>query len=171
MLKTTLKIIALASSLTAGSHNLTLSVQAAEQVIGTVIGLEPIYTTRTIQTPHQVCNAVQVSSNNNSNFLQGAIIGGIIGNSLRGGSQVRNRNTGAWIGAFIGSNQSNGQGVRQENRCHTQYTQTSQQVVDQYWVVIDVHGQVIRKAIWAHNGSTNVRLGQKIPLRVNYYLN
>ena len=161
----------MASLLTAGSHNLTLSVQAAEQVIGRVIGLEPIYTTRTIQTPHQVCNTVQVSSNNNSNCLQGAIIGGIIGNSLRGGSQVRNRNTGAWIGAVMGSNQSNGQGVRQENRCHTQYTQTSQQVVDQYCVVIDVHGQVIRKAIWAHNGFTNVRLGQKIPLRVNYYLN
>ena len=51
MLKTTLKIIAVASLLTAGSHNLTLSVQAAEQVIGRVIGLEPIYTTRTIQTP------------------------------------------------------------------------------------------------------------------------
>ena len=121
MLKTTLKIIAVVSLLTAGSHNLTLSVQAAEQVIGRVIGLEPIYTTRTIQTPHQVCNAVQVSSNNNSNFLQGAIIGGIIGNSLRGGSQIRNRNTGALIGAFIGSNQSNGQGVRQEKRCLTQY--------------------------------------------------
>ena len=161
MIIKTLKTLAL--------FTLISSAASAEQVTGRVIGLEPIYITQTIQTPHQVCNTVQVSSNND-NALRGAIIGGIIGNSLRGGSKIRNRNAGILIGGILGSN-SGGNVVRQENRCHTQYSQSVQQVIHQYWVVIDVHGQIIRKALWARNGSTDVRVGQRISLNVNYSLN
>ena len=71
------------------------------QVDGTVVGLEPIYSNRTVNTPHQVCNTVQVPMNHNSNVLQGAIIGGILGNSLRGGDRVHNRNRGALLGALL----------------------------------------------------------------------
>jgi uncharacterized protein YcfJ len=171
VLKTTLKVLATATLLTACSHSLTLSVEAAERVYGKVVGLEPIYKTQTVQTPYQSCNIVQVVTNSNDALLRGAIIGGIIGNSLRGGSRVRNRNAGAIIGAFIGNSQSNGSVVRQENRCRTQYRTTTQEIVHQYWVVINVHGQIIRKAIWANNGQTHLRIGNSIPLDVNYSLN
>jgi len=139
------------------------------QVDGTVVGLEPIYSNRTVNTPHQVCNTVQVPMNHNSNVLQGAIIGGILGNSLRGGDRVRNRNRGALLGALIVGNQSSGQGmVRQETQCRTQYRQSVQTQLEQYWVMIDVHGQIIRRTVYPNH---NLSIGQTISLWVNYSLN
>ena len=109
---------------------------------------------------------------NNANVLQGAIIGGIIGNSLRGGSKVRNRNTGAIIGAFIGANQSSGNNsTRVENRCHTVNRRNAYQVVEQYWLDIRVHGTTIRRSIYAKNNRPNVRIGQQIDVMVNYSVN
>ena len=139
------------------------------QVNGTIVGLEPIYSNRTVNTPYQICNNVQVPMNHNSNLFQGAIIGGIIGNSLRGGDRVHNRNMGALLGGLIAGNQSSGQGmVRQETQCRTQYRQSVQTRLEQYWVMIDVHGQIIRRTVYPNH---NLRIGQTISLRVNYYLN
>ena len=106
---------------------------------------------------------------NNEKLLQGAIIGGIIGNSLRGGSKVRNRNTGAILGAFIGANQSGY--TRVENRCRTVNRRNSYQVIEQYWLDIRVHGTTIRRSVYANNNRPNVRIGQQIDVMVNYSVN
>ncbi len=172
MIKTAIKILALSTLLTACSHTLSLSVRAAERATGTIVGIQPIYSTRYENVPELVCNNVHVPLINNANVLQGAIIGGIIGNSLRGGSKVRNRNTGAIIGAFIGANQSSGNNsTRVENRCHTVNRRNAYQVVEQYWLDIRVHGTTIRRSIYANNNRPNVRIGQQIDVMVNYSVN
>ena len=169
MIKTVIKIVALSALLTACSHSLSLSVRAAERATGTVVGIQPIYSTRYENVPELVCNNVQVPVVNNEKLLQGAIIGGIIGNSLRGGSKVRNRNTGAILGAIIGANQSSY--TRVENRCHTVNRRNSYQVIEQYWLDIRVHGTTIRRAVYANNNRPNVRIGQQIDVMVNYSVN
>ena len=169
MIKTVIKIVALSTLLTACSHSLSLSVRAAERVTGTVVGIQPIYSTRYENVPELICNNVQVPVVNNEKLLQGAIIGGIIGNSLRGGSKVRNRNTGAILGAFIGANQSGY--TRVENRCRTVNRRNSYQVIEQYWLDIRVHGNTIRRSVYANNNRPNVRIGQQIDVMVNYSVN
>lgn len=169
MIKTVIKIVALSALLTACSHSLSLSVRAAERVTGTVVGIQPIYSTRYENVPELICNNVQVPVVNNEKLLQGAIIGGIIGNSLRGGSKVRNRNTGAILGAFIGANQSGY--TRVENRCRTVNRRNSYQVIEQYWLDIRVHGNTIRRSVYANNNRPNVRIGQQIDVMVNYSVN
>jgi len=169
MIKTVIKIVALSALLTACSHSLSLSVRAAERVTGTVVGIQPIYSTRHENVPELVCNNVQVPVVNNEKLLQGAIIGGIIGNSLRGGSKVRNRNTGAILGAIIGANQSSY--TRVENRCRTVNRRNSYQVIEQYWLDIRVHGTTIRRSVYANNNRPNVRIGQQIDVMVNYSVN
>ena len=169
MIKTAIKILALSTLLTACSHTLSLSVQAAERATGTIVGIQPIYSTRYENVPELVCNNVQVPVVNNEKLLQGAIIGGIIGNSLRGGSKVRNRNTGAILGAFIGANQSGY--TRVENRCRTVNRRNSYQVIEQYWLDIRVHGTTIRRSVYANNNRPNVRIGQQIDVMVNYSVN
>ena len=169
MIKTVIKIVALSALLTACSHSLSLSVRAAERATGTVVGIQPIYSTRYENVPELVCNNVQVPVVNNEKLLQGAIIGGIIGNSLRGGSKVRNRNTAAILGAFIGANQSGY--TRVENRCRTVNRRNSYQVIEQYWLDIRVHGTTIRRSVYANNNRPNVRIGQQIDVMVNYSVN
>ena len=169
MIKTVIKIVALSALLTACSHSLSLSVRAAERTTGTVVGIQPIYSTRYENVPELVCNNVQVPVVNNEKLLQGAIIGGIIGNSLRGGSKVRNRNTAAILGAFIGANQSGY--TRVENRCRTVNRRNSYQVIEQYWLDIRVHGTTIRRSVYANNNRPNVRIGQQIDVMVNYSVN
>lgn len=169
MIKIVIKIVALSALLTACSHSLSLSVRAAERTTGTVVGIQPIYSTRYENVPELVCNNVQVPVVNNEKLLQGAIIGGIIGNSLRGGSKVRNRNTGAILGAFIGANQSGY--TRVENRCRTVNRRNSYQVIEQYWLDIRVHGTTIRRSVYANNNRPNVRIGQQIDVMVNYSVN
>ena len=169
MIKKVIKIVALSALLTSCSHSLSLSVRAAERVTGTVVGIQPIYSTRHENVPELVCNNVQVPVVSNEKLLQGAIIGGIIGSSLRGGSKVRNRNTGAILGAIIGANQSSY--TRVENRCHTVNRRNSYQVIEQYWLDIRVHGTTIRRAVYANNNRPNVRIGQQIDVMVNYSVN
>ncbi len=172
MIKTAIKILALSTLLTACSHTLSLSVHAAERVTGTIVGIQPVYGTRYENVPELVCNNVHVPLTNNANVLQGAIIGGIIGSALRGGSKSRNRNTGAIIGAFIGANQSSGNNVtRVENRCQTVNRRNSYRVIEKYWLDIRVHGTTIRRSIYANNNRPNVHVGQKIDVMVNYSIN
>jgi len=169
MIKTVIKIVALSALLTACSHSLSLSVRAAERTTGTIVGIQPIYSTKYENVPELVCNNVQVPVVSNENLLQGAIIGGIIGSSLRGGSKVRNRNTGAILGAIIGANQSSY--TRVENRCRTVNRRNSYQVIEQYWLDIRVHGTTIRRSVYANNNRPNVRIGQQIDVMVNYSVN
>lgn len=146
----------------------------AEQydVTGVVKQVNPVYQTVTQQIPTQTCNTVDVpvygngGSQGSSVFgldLEGAIIGGVIGNNVT--KNVENGGAvGAVIGGILGSQQKqkNQQivGYRQEQRCSTSYTSQQQQVFSHNEIIVDVEGLTVS----AKTARQDVAVGQTIPV-------
>ena len=91
--------------------------------------VEDIYTTRYIDVPHtqQVCEDVYHGGDKSGDMLRGAIIGGIIGNNIKG--EKDGGAIGAIIGGMMGHNNSRAtRGV--STQCHnvTNYTTETQRV-------------------------------------------
>jgi|TARA_R110001592_G_scaffold20761_5_gene83838 uncharacterized protein YcfJ len=122
-----------------------LNVMAESYTVrGTVTSVEPKYATRTVTEPVQKCWTEEVpvygqgKSTGSSVFgmdLEGAIIGGIIGNNVVKGDNAGT--AGAIIGGLIGSDMKskNNQeitGYRQVNKCNTQYNERTEEYLAGY---------------------------------------
>lgn len=114
-------------------------------VQGTVTSVQPVYKTKTVTDPVQRCWTEEVpvygqgSNNNSSAFgldLEGAIIGGIIGNNVT--KNVDNGGAaGAIIGGLIGSDMKKKKnqeitGYRQVNKCATEYNSRTEEYLAGY---------------------------------------
>lgn len=115
-----------------------------------VLDSQPNYITKNVRTPHQQCNTVDVpiydsgSRNNTGEIIGGAIIGGIIGDQIKGKG---NAAAGAVIGGLLGNahgNSKKSQGVigyRQEQRCSTHYTTERVEEINGYTVTYELDGK------------------------------
>ena len=91
--------------------------------------VEDIYTTRYIDVPHtqQVCEDVYHGGDKSGDMLRGAIIGGIIGNNIKG--EKDGGAIGAIIGGMLGHNNSTASpGYSSQCRNVTHYTTETKRV-------------------------------------------
>jgi uncharacterized protein YcfJ len=121
-------------------------------VRGTVTSVEPKYATKTVTEPVRKCWTEEVpvygqGKNNDSSVfgmdLEGAIIGGIIGNNVVKGDNAGA--AGAIIGGLIGSDMKgkNNQvitGYRQVNKCNTQYNERTEEYLAGYSIGYEALG-------------------------------
>jgi uncharacterized protein YcfJ len=154
------------------AFNITNAFAEQYNVTGVVKSVNPVYKTVSQQIPTQSCSTVDVpvyGNNGNSGSsvfgldLEGAIIGGVIGNNVT--KNVDNGGAaGALIGGLLGSqNKRNNQqivGYRQEQRCSTSYSTQQQQVFSHNNIVIDVEGLTVS----ARTARQNVQVGSSIPV-------
>lgn len=163
-----------ATAVTAALALFNITTASAEQynLTGVVKSVNPIYTTVTQQVPTQTCNTVDVPVYGNSGSqgssvfgldLEGAIIGGVIGNNVT--KNVENGGAaGAIIGGLLGSqNKRNNQqivGYRQEQRCSTSYSSQQSQKFSHNEITIDVDGYTVN----ARTARQNLRVGDTVPV-------
>ena len=119
-----------------------LSVQtaeASERIMGEVIDH---YAKKVVDVPttSTVCSEQQVSGDKTADTLMGALIGGIIGNNIKG--EENGGAAGAVIGGMIGHNNSDAVGgTRTVCNEVTTYTRTYQEVYTHSIVKFDVDGR------------------------------
>lgn len=123
---------------------------------GKVTGSKEMYQTRVVTVPEQTCRIVDVPVYGNvgggastGDVLTGAIIGGIIGNNIKGetGGGAAGAVIGGILGAEKGKNKQGIVGYKQQQECTTINHQTQEQVVVGYKVsyeVLGMEGTVIR---------------------------
>ncbi len=130
-------------------------------VQGRITAVEDVYQTRIVETPEQTCRVVDVPIYGNvgnapstGDVLTGAIIGGIIGNNLKG--EDGGGAAGAVLGGILGAEKSkNRQGIvgyRQEHQCSTTYVKTQHQSLAGFKIYYNVKGM---------NGIVNRRSGNR----------
>jgi len=122
-------------------------------VQGTVTSVQPVYKTKTVTDPVQRCWTEEVPvygqgrNNDSSAFgldLEGAIIGGIIGNNVT--KNVDNGGAaGAIIGGLIGSDMKKKKnqeitGYRQVNKCATEYNSRTEEYLAGYKIGYEALG-------------------------------
>jgi len=154
------------------AFNVTNAIAEQYNVTGVVKSVNPVFQTVSQQIPTQSCNTVDVPVYGNSGSqgssvfgldLEGAIIGGVIGNNVT--KNVDNGGAvGALLGGMIGSDRKrNNQqivGYRQEQRCSTSYTTQQQQVFSHNDIVVDVEGLTVS----ARTARQDVQVGSSIPV-------
>lgn len=154
------------------AFNVTNAIAVQYNVTGVVKSVNPVFQTVSQQIPTQSCNTVDVPVYGNSGSqgssvfgldLEGAIIGGVIGNNVT--KNVDNGGAvGALLGGMIGSDRKrNNQqivGYRQEQRCSTSYTTQQQQVFSHNDIVVDVEGLTVS----ARTARQDVQVGSSIPV-------
>jgi uncharacterized protein YcfJ len=148
-------------------------------VHGKVTQVKPVYTQVVNQTPRQVCKQVQVpvygnnGQTNNGNAILGAIIGGVIGNQFgKGDGNKAATAVGAAIGAVKGSQSGQSKqivGYQNVNQCHTEYTNSSKSVVNEYDITYLVNGTYITMRVNKAVGN-NTWVGKNQRFRINYQL-
>lgn len=148
-------------------------------VYGKVTNVKPVYTQVVNQTPQQVCKQVQVpvygnnGQTNNGNAILGAIIGGVIGNQFgKGDGNKAATAVGAAIGAVKGSQTGQGKeivGYQMVNQCHTEYTNSTKSVVNEYDIQYNVNGTIITMRVNRTVGA-NTYVGKSQKFRINYQL-
>ena len=144
---------------------------------GIVTDAQPQYSTVSKRIPQQVCNTVDVpiygnnGSQGSSVFgldLEGAIIGGVIGNNVT--KNVENGGAaGAILGGLLGSqNTRNNQqiiGYRPEQQCSTSYTVQQENVFVGTRVVVDVNGMKV-----SGSSAQQLQVGDSVTVQVDVRL-
>ena len=158
---------------------LTTSVQAGSNVVmGKVTNVKPVYTQIVKRTPHQVCRQVQVpvygdNGQNAGNAILGAIIGGVVGNQFgKGDGNKAATALGAAIGAVKGSQSGQNKsivGYQMVNQCHTEHTNSTQNIVNEYDITYLVNGTYITMRVNKAVGN-NTWVGKNQRFRINYQM-
>ena len=148
-------------------------------VYGNITKVEPVYTQVTNRQPVQVCKQVQVpvygnngQGNNGANTVLGAIIGGVIVNQFGSGSGKEAATAlGAVIGAQKGSQSGNNSivGYQMVNQCHTEYSNTSRAIVNEYDLTYNVNGNIIKLRVNKAVGA-NSYVGKTQKFRLRYQI-
>jgi uncharacterized protein YcfJ len=148
-------------------------------VYGKVTGVKPVYTNVVNRSPQQVCKQVQVpvygnnGQTNNGNAVLGAIIGGVIGNQFGSGSgKQAATGIGAAIGALKGSQTGQSKeivGYQVVNQCHTEYTNSTKTIVNEYDITYNVNGTLITMRVNRAVGN-NMYVGKQQKFRINYQM-
>lgn len=120
-------------------------------VTGTVTSVTPIYQTRTNTVPQQKCWMEEVPVYGNSgnvdptgDMLTGAIIGGIIGNNIKG--ENGGGAAGAVLGGILGHQNAKKKGsqvitgYRQVQQCSTEYVNQSEEYLAGYHITYEALG-------------------------------
>lgn len=164
-----------ASVAMAGAVGCTKQASAESYAVsGVVTDVQPQYSNVANRIPQQSCSIVDVpiysNGNNNSSVfgldLEGAIIGGVIGNNV---GDIKNGGAaGAIIGGLIGSDRKKNNsivGYRQEQRCNTTYTTEYQQQYNGSIITVDVNGMKV-------SGRTNrqVNVGDTVSVQMDLRL-
>ena len=142
-------------------------------VQGTVTGVEPVYRTKTVTTPVQKCWMEEVpvygqgpDGDRTGDMLTGAIIGGILGNNLKG--EDGGGAAGAVLGGILGhqhGKDKSGQtitGYRQVNKCATSYDEHTEEYLAGYKIRYQALGL---RGVVTRTQSTSV--GSNISVNVN----
>ena len=148
-------------------------------VYGKVTGVKPVYTNVVNRSPQQVCKQVQVpvygnnGQTNNGNAVLGAIIGGVIGNQFGSGSgKQAATGIGAAIGALKGSQTGQSKeivGYQVVNQCHTEYTDSTKTIVNEYDITYNVNGTLITMRVNRAVGN-NMYVGKQQKFRLRYQM-
>tara|TARA_B100001175_G_C19510326_1_gene643398 strand:+ start:3354 stop:3881 length:528 start_codon:yes stop_codon:yes gene_type:complete len=148
-------------------------------VTGKVTNVKPVYTQVVQRTPHQVCKQVQVpvygnnGQTNNGNAILGAIIGGVVGNQFgKGDGNKAATALGAAIGAVKGSQTGQSKeivGYQMVNQCHTEHTNNTRSIVNEYDITYLVNGTYITMRVNKAVGG-NTWVGKNQRFRLNYQL-
>lgn len=142
-------------------------------ITGTVTGVEPVYRTKTVTTPVQKCWTEEVpvygytegKKDPTGDMLTGAIIGGIIGNNLKG--EKGGGAAGAVLGGILGhQNATKGEqvitGYRTVNKCATHYDDVTEEYLAGYKIQYEALG--LKGTI---SSSRNRSVGDSIRVNVN----
>ena len=128
----------------------TAAVADTIRVTVPVIDSQPNYVTKTVRTPQQSCNTVDVPIYGNTSggasagdVLGGMIIGGLLGKGVSGND--KGAAAGAVIGGMVSADRNRGEqqiiGYRQEQRCKTTYTNETVDEINGYTVTYRLDGR------------------------------
>ena len=140
---------------------------------GTVTAVEDIYQTRIVETPEQSCGVVDVPIYGNvgggastGDVLKGAILGGIIGNNIKGenGGGAAGAVIGGILGAEKGKSKQGIVGYKQEHRCSTTYVKTQHQYLVGFKIYYSVKGM---NGIANRTSNHRPSVGDSIPVTVH----
>jgi len=142
-------------------------------VQGTVTSVQPIYKTKTITDPVQRCWTEEVpvygqgpNTDTTGDMLTGAIIGGILGNNLKG--EDGGGAAGAVLGGILGhqnAKNKKGQtitGYRQVNKCATEYNSRTEEYLAGYKIgyqALGLNGTI--------SSTRSRRIGEDISVNIN----
>ena len=143
-------------------------------ITGTVTGVEPVYRTKTVTTPVQKCWTEEVpvygytegKKDPTGDMLTGAIIGGIIGNNLKG--EKGGGAAGAVLGGILGHQNAKKKGsqvitgYRQVQQCKTTYVNQTEEYLAGYKIQYEALG--LKGTI---SSSRNRSVGDSIRVNVN----
>jgi len=140
---------------------------------GKITKVEEIWQTHTIQTPEQTCQIIDVPIYGNvgegasaGDVITGAIIGGIIGNNIKG--EKGGGAAGAVIGGILGAEKNkNKQGIvgyKKENQCTTTYRSVQSQELAGYKIYYNVHGM---RGVVNRSSTVRPKRGDSIPVTVH----
>ena len=111
-----------------------------------IVSVERIYQDRFIKEPYQECYIKEFYQNNNAmSPLGGAIVGGLIGNSLS--SKKKKKKQAAIVGALLGASmaqnaQSNSGNIVRKEVCETKYRRVTASRLAHYLIKYDFNGQI-----------------------------
>lgn len=125
----------------------SLSETTTRMMDATVLSVEDIYESKRRSIPRETCTVVEVpvygkQGGNGAFDLGGAIIGGLIGNNIKG--EDGGGAAGAIIGGLLGAEAKKQQqvitGYRKVNQCTTQYDIVTEDILTGYKVTYEIFG-------------------------------
>lgn len=124
----------------------TLSIAGSYSSEATIVSVERVYQDSFIKEPYQECYIKEFYKKNNAMTpLGGAIIGGLIGNSLS--KKKKKKKKAAIIGALLGASmvqnsQSNSENIVRKEVCETKYRRVTSSRLAHYLVKYEFNGQI-----------------------------
>ena len=140
---------------------------AAYDVKGKIVDIQPIFTKVSQQVPTQQCYEEDRYVGGGSTAA-GAIIGGAIGNQFgEGDGKTAMTVLGAILGADTANRNANGH-VERVTVCDTVYAEQAGTVVNEYEITYDVDGVYVIIRVNSAQGE-RARIGQRQLFRVTYH--
>jgi uncharacterized protein YcfJ len=144
---------------------------AAYDVKGKIVDIQPIFTKVSQQVPTQQCYEEDryVGGGGTADTAAGAIIGGAIGNQFgEGDGKTAMTVLGAILGADVATRNANNGHVERVTVCDTVYTAQAGTVVNEYEITYDVDGVYVIIRVNSAQGE-RARIGQRQLFRVTYH--
>ena len=137
-----------------------------------VVSVDKVYKQVRVEEPYKECYIKETIQSGDGSATN-EIIGGVIGNQFgKGDGNKAATAVGAAIGAVKGSQSGQSKqivGYQNVNQCHTEYTNSSKSVVNEYDITYLVNGTYITMRVNKAVGN-NTWVGKNQRFRINYQL-